>query len=103
MTALDEGSQVSTLITVDGWTIVQLAGDVDVVLIDDLAEAAKDAVALGLPVRVDVSEVTFMDSIGIGFLARLIAGGVRPQLVGASLRTIELVDVSGLAPLLDLG
>lgn len=103
MAQSDELTRLSAVITVDGVTVIKLAGEVDEALARDLNEAAKDAVALGLPVRVDVSQVTFMDSIGVGLLAQLVAAGVRPHLVGASRRTIELVKVSGLAPLLDLG
>jgi anti-anti-sigma factor len=83
-------------------TVIRLSGAIDLVLRADLDWAAYDAIALGLPVRVNVSEMTFMDSVGIGFLAQLLRAGLRPELVGASRRTIELVDVSGLRHALTL-
>jgi len=52
-------------------TRVVLAGEVDADLGPELAEAMADAEATGLPVDVDVERVTFMDSSGIAFLARL--------------------------------
>lgn len=59
------------VIVQDGRTRVVLAGEVDADLGPDLAEAMSDAETAGLPVDVDVEGVTFMDSSGIAFLARL--------------------------------
>ncbi|TNM69125.1 STAS domain-containing protein [Streptomyces sp. NP160] len=52
-------------------TRVVLTGEVDAELGQDLLEASADAEASGLPVEVDVRNVTFMDSTGVAFLARL--------------------------------
>jgi len=57
---------------------VVLAGEIDASVAPDLTAAAAEAIAAGLPVEVDCRSITFMDSTGIGFLARLAARSQRP-------------------------
>ncbi len=57
---------------------VVLAGEIDASTSADLAAAATEALAATLPVDVDCRSVTFMDSTGIGFLARLAARSQYP-------------------------
>jgi len=57
---------------------VVLAGEIDASAAPDLAAAAVEALAAALPVDVDCRSVTFMDSTGIGFLARLAARSHHP-------------------------
>ena len=52
-------------------TRVVLTGEIDADLGPDLLEASADAEDGGRPVEVDVQHVTFMDSTGVAFLARL--------------------------------
>ena len=52
-------------------TRIVLSGDVDADLSPDLVEAAAEAERAGLPIDVDGQHVTFMDSSGVAFLARL--------------------------------
>jgi len=52
-------------------TRVVLTGEIDAELGPDLLEASADAAEAGRPVEVDVQHVTFMDSTGVAFLARL--------------------------------
>lgn len=52
-------------------TRVVLAGEVDAALGADLLDASADAEEAGRPVEVDAAQVTFMDSTGVAFLARL--------------------------------
>lgn len=52
-------------------TRVVLSGEIDAELGPDLLEASADAQQAGRPVEVDVQHVTFMDSTGVAFLARL--------------------------------
>ena len=52
-------------------TRVVLTGEIDAELGPDLIEAAADAEDAGRPVEVDCQHVTFMDSTGVAFLARL--------------------------------
>ncbi len=53
---------------------VVLSGEIDASVADDLDTAAGDAMVAGRPtVEVDCRNVSFMDSTGIGFVARLAA------------------------------
>lgn len=52
-------------------TRVVLAGEIDAEIGPELIEVAAVAEQAGLPVVVDVSQVRFMDSTGVAFLARL--------------------------------
>jgi anti-anti-sigma factor len=70
----------------DSITLILLSGEVDLALGDDLEFAGRDAIDRGMPVRLDVSRVTFIDSVGLGFLARM-ASAEREN--G---RVLELVD-----------
>jgi anti-anti-sigma factor len=87
-------------------TRVSLSGDIDLAASADLDTAAAQAAVLGRPVAVDVSRVTFMDSIGVGFIARLIVAGQRagwrPLLRGAQGPVLETLTVSGIVSAVDL-
>ena len=65
-----EPGAVQVLVGTDTVRIV-LSGDVDSDLGDDLTEATAEAERHGLPIEVDAHHVTFMDSAGVAFLARL--------------------------------
>ena len=65
-----EPGAVQVLVVADTVRVV-LSGDVDSDLGDDLREAAAEAESAGLPIEVDSHHVTFMDSAGVAFLARL--------------------------------
>jgi anti-sigma B factor antagonist len=64
-----------------------LAGEVDISMNDELMEASSELEQIGLPIDVDVRNVTFMDSSVIAVLARL------THRVPAQLRIIEPPDV----------
>jgi anti-anti-sigma factor len=87
-------------------TRVSLSGEIDLAASADLDSAAAQATALGRPVDVDVSRVTFMDSIGVGFIARLIVAGQRagwrPLLRGAQGPVLETLTMSGIVGAVDL-
>lgn len=65
-----EPGAVQVLVGTDTVRIV-LSGDVDSDLGDDLTEATAEAERHELPIEVDAHHVTFMDSAGVAFLARL--------------------------------
>ncbi|MCL3863168.1 STAS domain-containing protein [Actinotalea sp. K2] len=67
---MSEPGSVHVIVEQDRTRIV-LSGEVDADLAADLSEATSDAEATGLPIEVDAQHVTFMDSSGIAFLARL--------------------------------
>ncbi|MFP5336705.1 MAG: STAS domain-containing protein [Actinomycetes bacterium] len=84
-------------------TRVVLTGEIDAELGPDLTEAAADAEDAGRPVEVDAQHVTFMDSTGVAFLARL-ASRCTGRLV--LIRPPELVqfliDVTAIREVLDV-
>jgi len=87
-------------------TRIVLVGEVDLVLRSDLQAVAADAAARGRPVEVDLSDVSFMDSTGVGFLVSLAragqANGWRPLLRGANRRVRDTIDLSGIAALVEV-
>ncbi|WP_432488688.1 STAS domain-containing protein [Kineococcus sp. SYSU DK018] len=64
-----------------GETRVLLSGEVDATLGAELSTACAAVLARDLPVVVDVRDVAFMDSTGVGFLARLASRTSRPPVV----------------------
>lgn len=91
------------VIVQDDRTRVVLSGEVDADLGPELAEAMADAEATGLPVDVDVRGVTFMDSSGIAFLARLATrSGDRVRLLHPPEAVRFLLEVTRIGELLDV-
>jgi anti-sigma B factor antagonist len=87
-------------------TLVRLSGEVDLSLSEELSLAYQRCRSREQPVRVDATQLTFIDSTGIGFVARLAAAeqtaGRRLQIVGASRRTSETLSLTGLDELLEI-
>jgi anti-anti-sigma factor len=87
-------------------TRVGLAGEIDLASSVDLDLAGREAIDRGRPVVVDVSRVSFMDSVGVGFIARLIIAGReagwRPTVVGARRSVVETLTISGVLGAIDL-
>ena len=80
-----------------------LSGEVDADLAADLAEATADAEAAGLPIDIDAQHVTFMDSSGIAFLARIASRGPRPVRILRAPETVRfLLEVTRIGELLEL-
>ncbi|MCL1871104.1 MAG: STAS domain-containing protein [Promicromonosporaceae bacterium] len=50
---------------------IVLSGEIDADIGAELGEATAEAEATGLPVEIDAHHITFMDSSGVAFLARL--------------------------------
>ena len=50
---------------------IVLSGEIDADIGPELAEATTEAEATGLPVEIDAHHITFMDSSGVAFLARM--------------------------------
>ena len=72
---------VHVLATADDVQIT-LTGEIDAELGEELDAAARAVHASGLPVRIDATGVTFMDSTGVRLIARCYANG--PVTVTAS-------------------
>lgn len=78
-------------------SVITLGGEIDASLIALLHEVCATAERHALPVTVDCEEVTFMDSSGVAFIARLatrLPGQVTITEATSSLRFI--LDVTGL-------
>lgn len=83
-----------------GRTIVTVTGDVDFGGTAGFRAYLNDAVAAGLPVLVDLTHVTFMDSMGLGVLVqthkRLAAGGGFLVLVCPDNAVLRLLRITAL-------
>lgn len=66
------------VITGNHRTRVVLSGEIDAELGPALLESAAEAAEAGVDVEVDVQHVTFMDSTGVAFLARVAKDAVKP-------------------------
>jgi len=84
-------------------TLVVLAGDVDASLAPDLIDASSDVAEAGNPVRIDTRNVTFMDSTGVSFLARVAVGTrSRPVLLDPPDHVRFLLDITAIGDLVDV-
>lgn len=97
-----EPGSVHVILSPDRTRIV-LSGEVDADLGADLAEATADAEQAGVPIEVDVHHVTFMDSSGVAFLARLATRTPhRVRLLHVPPTVQFLLDVTRIGELLDV-
>lgn len=85
-------------------TRVVLTGEIDAELGPDLLEAAEDALTSGRPLQVDAHHVTFMDSTGLAFLARLASRskGRRVTLIRPPAVVKFLIETTNIVQLLDV-
>jgi len=84
-------------------TRIVLSGEIDAELAVDLHEATTDAEQAGLPIEVDTHHVTFMDSSGVAFLARLATRSPsRVRLLRVPPTVQFLLDVTKIGELLDV-
>jgi anti-sigma B factor antagonist len=92
--------EVSVLVDA-GVTVIRLSGEVDVALVESLDAISSTAVKSGTPILVDTTDVTFLDSIGAAFLARLNKAenerGRTVTIAGANQLTAQALQLSGLA------
>jgi anti-anti-sigma factor len=84
-------------------TRLVLAGEVDMSLAGELSAAVDEVLVLGLPVDVDVREVTFLDSSGLSKLVHLAAGSAtRPRLIEPPDFVTFLLEVTRLDEVMDV-
>ena len=86
-------------------SLITLAGQVDIGLTAELDAAAGQVIERDLPVRIDATALTFIDSSGLRFLARIInaaTGDARPVVMGATLVIRETIALGGLSDVLEL-
>ena len=87
-------------------TLVLLSGEIDLACAQDLEYAGRDAIDRDQPIRIDASAVTFIDSIGIGFIARMagleIDRGRQVEVSDAGQRVRDALTLAGLTSLMRL-
>lgn len=84
-------------------TQVVLVGEVDADLAADLQEATSDAEGTGLPIEIEAGQVTFMDSSGIAFLARIATRSAHPVRIRNAPETVRfLLEVTRIGELLEV-
>ncbi|RMI14021.1 STAS domain-containing protein [Cellulomonas triticagri] len=97
-----EPGSVHVILSPDRTTIV-LSGEVDADLGPDLTQATTDAEQAGVPIEVDAHHVTFMDSSGVAFLARLASRTPhRVRLLHVPPTVQFLLEVTRIGELLDV-
>ena len=100
--ATSEPGAVQVLVGEDRVRIV-LSGDIDSDVGDDLLEATAEAERHDLPIEVDTHHVTFMDSAGVAFLARLsIRSRHRVRLLRVPPTVKFLLEVTRIGELVDV-
>lgn len=84
-------------------TRIVLSGDIDADVAPDLQEATAEAERAQLPIEVDCHHVTFMDSSGVAFLARLSTRSpARVRLIRVPPTVQFLLEVTRIGELLDV-
>lgn len=103
-TAQDAGEPGSVhVIRTEDRTRIVLSGEVDADLGADLAQAGDDAEAAGLPIDIDAHHVTFMDSSGVAFLARMAQRTEhRIRLINVPPTVQFLLEITRIGELLDV-
>ena len=82
---------------------ILLSGEVDADIVADLHQATLDVQEAGLPVEIDAHHVTFMDSTGVAFLARLTAISSTPVRMLRTPPTVRfLLEVTSIGDLLEI-
>ena len=79
---------------------VRLEGEIDMHSIPRLEAAFAGVVAGGGPISVDMANVTFIDSAGLHFLARLAKNGDAPlALLNVPPRVVRVMEIVGMTDL----
>ena len=97
-----------TLRTEDGRCVLRLSGEIDSAVVEAFEAAPPTALLRGTPVEVvDAAEVTFLNSLGLRLLLQLTeptrAAGRRPLLRRPSRATLQLIRMTHLDELFDVG
>jgi anti-sigma B factor antagonist len=90
----------------DGWTVVSVAGEIDIATVSQLRPALESAVSGGAQVTADLSGVTFMDSTGLGVLIQALkhsqATGGDFRLVVTQPNVKKVLEITGLTELFSI-
>ena len=87
-------------------SVLRLSGELDIAAVNDFLDRARVALGAADPVlRIDVSEVTFVDSTGLGALVRLRehaqSKGKQVEMEHIPRQMSRILDLTGLAGLFD--
>ena len=90
----------------DGVCVVRTAGDLDLAAAEDFIEVVRASLGRCTTVELDLGDVTFIDSSGLGALVRLRkeaeAGGASLRLTKVSAATDRLLRLTGLVDSFDI-
>jgi anti-sigma B factor antagonist len=88
------------------WSVVSVSGEVDLATSPELRDALNAALEASTQVVIDLSQVSFLDSTGLGVLVQ---AHQRAEAEGASLRLVvtessvrRVIDVTGLSRVFSL-
>ena len=82
---------------------VVLSGEIDADLAADLAQATSDVQESKLAVEIDAHHVTFMDSTGVAFLARLTSVTKEPVRIFNTPPTVRfLLEITSIGSMLEI-
>jgi anti-sigma B factor antagonist len=85
---------------VDGRSMVRVNGDVDAASSPTLRDALMALLAVGeREINVDLTDVSFIDSTGLGVVIDLLRAGAVITIVGASPHARRLIDLTGITTL----
>jgi anti-sigma B factor antagonist len=90
----------------DGAAVVRVVGEVDLSTIDELKTAVRSCLADSTAIVLDLSELDFIDSSGLGAFVQLAkeaaAQGASFALTNVGSRTYRLLEITGLAAVFDV-
>ncbi|GII98088.1 anti-anti-sigma factor [Sediminihabitans luteus] len=102
--AADESGGIALRERTDA-SVVEVWGEIDVAMRSQAGAALATLLQRDLPVVVDMSGVTFMDSTGIAFLVQLAsigrAEGLAVTMVDPPAAVAEVLDIIGIAEIFD--
>ena len=76
--------------------VVRLEGEIDIGTSEDVLHELTKAAALSDDVVIDLQDVTFIDSTGIGLLAQALSKGATLVLDGAPEHVRRVIEMSGI-------
>ena len=90
----------------DGLCVVRTAGDLDIAAAEEFVDVVRASLGRCSEVEIDLAEVTFIDSSGLGALVRLRkeaeAKNASLHLINVSAATDRLLQLTGLTEFFDI-
>jgi anti-anti-sigma factor len=90
----------------DGVCVVRAAGDIDIAAADEFLEVVQDVLSRCTTVEIDLGDITFIDSSGLGALVRMRKEAddkhVTLRLTNVSAATDRLLRLTGLIEFFDI-